>query len=258
MIAEVKTTRARRAARARSRSGACAVALAVLGGAALSASCTLPPSTPIEIFSPPAPGAPLPPIDIDAPGRSADQLAEWAQPLAAQLGIPEPALQAYGYAAAVLAQGRADCEINWTTIAGIGSVESSHGGHGGSAIRPDGMVLPPIRGIALDGRPGVAVIVDTDGGALDGDDVHDRAVGPMQFIPETWGRWGVDANGDGIADPDNIDDAALTTARYLCASADTLSTPEGWSQALFTYNRSAAYARDVEYRANAYGAGAKP
>ena len=30
----------------------------------------------------------------------------------------------------------------------------------------------------------------------------------MQFIPSTWAGWGVDGNGDGIADPFNIYDAA--------------------------------------------------
>ena len=36
-----------------------------------------------------------------------------------------------------------------------------------------------------------------------------RAMGPMQFISETWRLYGVDANNDGMASPDNIDDAAL-------------------------------------------------
>lgn len=232
-----------------------AVAIAV---ASVLASCAVEPKIPVPEGSPPGMGAPLPPIDIDASGRSADHLAGWAAELSGPLGISPTALEAYGYAAAVLAATKPECGIGWTTIAGIGSVESGHGTHAGAAVELGGRVDPPIRGIALDGRPGVAVITDTDGGRLDGDLVHDRAVGPMQFIPETWGRWGVDANGDGVADPDNIDDAALTTARYLCARADTMTTPEGWSKALFAYNRSAQYARDVLYRANAYGVGVKP
>jgi hypothetical protein len=41
------------------------------------------------------------------------------------------------------------------------------------------------------------------------------AVGWMQFMPSTWARWGVDANGDGVADPDNPTDAIFSAARYL-------------------------------------------
>jgi len=37
----------------------------------------------------------------------------------------------------------------------------------------------------------------------------------MQFIPSTWQLAGRDGNGDGTADPFNIDDAALSAATCL-------------------------------------------
>ncbi|MFM1727432.1 lytic murein transglycosylase [Prescottella soli] len=206
---------------------------------------------------PPGPGAPLPPIDVDAPGRAATQLAHWAAPLSDSLAISPIALEAYGYAAAVMAQSRPECGIGWTTLAGIAAVESKHGTHGGARVGDDGLVSPPIRGIALDGSPGVAEIPDTDGGAMDGDATHDRAMGPLQFIPETWKRWGVDANGDGVADPDSIDDAALTAARYLCARGGDLTTEDGWRTALMAYNLSGEYLLDVRDRAAAYSVGVR-
>jgi len=206
---------------------------------------------------PPGPGAPLPPIDIDAPGRAANLLAQWAEPLSDSLGISTTALEAYGYAAAVMAQSRPGCGIGWTTLAGIASVESKHGTHGGSHVGDDGLVSPPIRGIPLDGSPGVAEIADTDGGAMDGDATVDRAMGPLQFIPETWKRWGVDANGDGVADPDSIDDAALTAARYLCARGGDLTTEDGWRTALMAYNLSGEYLLEVRDRAAAYSVGVR-
>ena len=83
-------------------------------------------------------------------------------------------------------------------------------------------------------------------------------MGPMQFIPETWKKWGVDANGDGVADPDNIDDAALTAARYLCARGGDLRTAQGWETALMAYNLSGQYLRDVRDRAAAYSVGTRP
>lgn len=216
------------------------------------AGCSQEPTTPIPDDIPPLAGAALPPIDVDGPGRTATQLADWAAGVADATGISATALEAYGYAAAVMARSRPDCGITWTTIAGIAGVESRHGTHRGAVVAADGTVAPAIRGIPLDGGPGVAEIPDTDGGAMDGDPVHDRAMGPLQFIPETWQRWGVDANGDGVVDPDNIDDAALTAARYLCARGGDLTTADGWRRALMAYNLSGQYLLDVRDRANTY------
>jgi len=47
------------------------------------------------------------------------------------------------------------------------------------------------------------------------------AIGWMQFMPDTWARWGTDANGDGVADPWNAEDAIYSAARYLAAHAPT-------------------------------------
>lgn len=216
------------------------------------------PAIDIPTDVPPAPGAALPAIDVDGPGRTADQLADWAGGIAATTDIPVTALEAYGYAAAVFAVREPACGIAWTTLAGIGSVESNHGRHNGASVESNGDVTPVIRGLPLDGNGGRAEIRDTDGGALDGDAELDRAMGPMQFIPQTWQTWGVDANGDGIASPDNIDDAALSAARYLCARGGTLTTPEGWSSALYAYNLSRPYQLEVRDRAAAYALGIEP
>lgn len=201
---------------------------------------------------PPGTGAQIPAVAFDAPGRPAAQLNEWASGMAAKLGIPVTSLEAYGYAAAAVAQTDPECGIGWTTLAGIARVESRHGEHDGSTVAADGTIRPGIRGIPLDGRTGVAHIRDTDRGVLDGDKTFDRAVGPFQFIPSTWVRFGVDANGDGIASPDNIDDAGLTAARYLCASGGDLRTSDGWQKAVLAYNHSMEYVREVKGRADEY------
>ena len=63
---------------------------------------------------------------------------------------------------------------------------------------------------------------------------------------------GVDASGDGRADPNNIDDAALTAARYLCANNRNLATSGGWRSAILSYNQSDEYVRSVNARASDY------
>jgi len=90
-------------------------------------------------------------------------------------------------------------------------------------------------------------VVDTDKGELDGDPVYDHGVGPMQFIPETWKNRGADGNNDGYKDPYNFYDAALATARMLCASRgdQRMSTVTGFGNAVFAYNASKDYVRKV-------------
>lgn len=227
--------------------------LAAVAISALLSGCSSLASIPDDM--PPGPGVALPVIDVDAPGRAAEQLRGWADEQSGAIGIEPVALEAYGYAAAVLAKSKPECGIAWTTIAGIASVESGHGTHRGAGVDADGTVRPAIIGVALDGTKGNADIRDTDGGSLDGDTTYDRAVGPLQFIPETWKRWGVDANGDGVADPQNIDDAALTAARYLCTRGGDLTSADGWQRALFAYNQSNKYMRVVRDRAAIYSIG---
>ena len=72
-----------------------------------------------------------------------------------------------------------------------------HGRLGRADLDADGVARPSIVGVRLDGSPGLAEIPDTDGGHLDGDAAYDRAVGPMQFLPATWARYGADGDGDG-------------------------------------------------------------
>jgi membrane-bound lytic murein transglycosylase B len=181
--------------------------------------------------------------------RNAD--AEWLTQAAAQTGIPARALRAYVAAAGAANRDAPGCGIGWNTVAAIGFVESKHGAHGGGTLTPAGQASGPIVGPSLDGN-GFAAIPDTDGGALDGDARWDRAVGPMQFIPSTWQLAGQDGNGDGTADPFNIDDAALSAAGYLCAHGRDLTTANGWTAAIYSYNQSGSYADQVRRQATSY------
>ena len=232
-------------------------AVAVVGATALlmASSCSWQLGTPIPDGVPPPAGDPVPKIDTHAKGRPADQLHEWAAQRAPALGMPIAALEAYAYAARVAEVENPDCHLAWTTLAGIGQVESHHGTYRGAVIAPNGDVTPPIRGVRLDGTNGNLEIIDNDGGDLDGDPEYARAMGPMQFIPETWKLYGVDANNDGIISPDNFDDAALSAAGYLCWRGKDLAKPRGWMDALRAYNHSDQYARTVRDWATAYANG---
>jgi membrane-bound lytic murein transglycosylase B len=157
--------------------------------------------------------------------------------------IPALTLRAYREAAAWAGGFDPGCRLPWTVLAGIGRIESNHGLFGGAATRfsAAGTVSPRITGPALDGN-GVASIPDSDGGRWDGDATWDRAVGPMQFIPTTWRSLGRDGNGDRVADPNNLFDAAVSAAGYLCLSGDgDLSDPARLRQAVYGYNHSWAY-----------------
>jgi hypothetical protein len=160
---------------------------------------------------------------------------------ASDLGIPTPALAAYQRAETVINAADASCHLPWELLAAIGRVESDHGQFGGRTPATDGVVNPAIIGIPLDGRAGTTKIADTDGGVLDTDKAWDHAVGPMQFIPSTWASIGVDADGDNVRNPQDLDDAALAAAVYLCAGDADLSTVTGQRGAIYSYNHSNQY-----------------
>lgn len=232
-----------------------AVAVIIATALLMASSCSWQTGIPIPEGVPPPSGDPVPQIDTQAKGRAADQLHEWAAERAPALGMPVTSLEAYAYAARVAEVVNPKCHLAWTTLAGIGMVESHHGTYRGSSVTPGGEVTPPIRGVRLDGSLGNMAIPDTDRGKLDGDEELDRAMGPMQFIPETWKLYGVDANNDGQISPDNIDDAALSAAGYLCWRGKDLAKPQGWMDALRAYNLSDQYARTVRDWATAYAEG---
>ncbi|MCS4277873.1 hypothetical protein M2390_003089 [Mycetocola sp. BIGb0189] len=168
----------------------------------------------------------------------------WIVTISERTGIPERALVAYTEAARRVAEESPRCGLGWNTLAGIGAVESDHGRIHGASLTAAGIASPAIIGPALNGN-GFAAIPDTDGGTLDGDTVWDRAVGPMQFIPDTWRRYGT-------GNIHSIDDAALAAGRYLCAAGTNLRDPDGWRRAVAAYNNTHDYAVAVSERAHAY------
>ncbi|MEV0930232.1 lytic transglycosylase domain-containing protein [Streptomyces phaeochromogenes] len=160
----------------------------------------------------------------------------------AEAGIPATVLDAYKKAEAALGESKPGCNLPWQLLAAIGKVES--GQARGGRVNANGTTISPILGPVLNGI-GFAKITDTDGGAYDGDTTHDRAVGPMQFIPSTWEWAGRDGNDDGKKDPNNIYDAALAAGGYLCRFGWDLSDKADLRRAILSYNNSTHYLNTV-------------
>jgi hypothetical protein len=151
----------------------------------------------------------------------ADEAGAEADAAIAETGARDlPAIAYIAYRDAADQANDADpaCALPAAVLAGLGRLSSGHGRNQGSNPGHLGRVDPPLRGLR-GGRT-----ADTDGGAIDGDAGADRAVGPMQLAPATWVEAAVDGNGDGASDPDDLFDAAATTAAVLCRGDDPLDT----------------------------------
>jgi membrane-bound lytic murein transglycosylase B len=89
---------------------------------------------------------------------------------------------------------------------------------------------------------------------LDGDPEWDRAVGPMQFLPATWAAHAQDGDRDGRADINDIDDAALAAAVFLCQAGGDLTVEANWITAIGAYTPSTSYNNQVAEAATRYAA----
>jgi len=191
---------------------------------------------------------------LDARAREAIPGAAEAYVLAdatSEPGLTPRVLDAYINAEQLTTVAQPGCRITWRTIAAVAAVEGSHGTYGGRSVGVDGRADRPILGLRLDGTgvdnygSPLASIPDTDRGRWDGDRQFDRAIGPLQFIPQSWERWKRDGDGDGETDPFDIDDAAAATAAYLCNYGNH-SSWDTWKAAIFGYNHSVDYVNSVK------------
>ena len=162
------------------------------------------------------------------------------------LGLTLVTLDAYLTGEAVTAERRPDCGIRWQAIAAIGRVESNHGRDQGGRVLGDGRLSSPFLGPLLDGSlEGTQVVADSDGGAVDGDAGFDRAVGPFQFLPNSWKTAGVDGDGDEILEVQNMYDGAASVGEYLCSRISPLTDDGTLRESFLRYNASGAYADKV-------------
>lgn len=194
--------------------------------------------TGLRIATGPA-SAPRPSLLVSAPGP---------------LGIPSIALSAYRNAEQRMAVSDPACGVSWNLLAGIGRIESMHANFG--ATDAGGTAIRPILGPLLDGTlPGNEIVLQS---LVGGRPSYAQAMGPMQFMPGTWARYAANARGAGAPDPQNLYDAALAAARYLCSGGLNLRDPSQVMAAVLRYNNSLPYAHNVLGWAAAYSTGVFP
>lgn len=158
---------------------------------------------------------------------------------ASATGLPAELVDAYTLA---VAASPGACHLSVSLLAAIGQVESRN--LAGRSIDASHRVVPAILGPVLDGH-GYQPIKDTDAGTWDHNVVWDRALGPLQFLPASWRVVGLDLDGDGLRDPQNVYDAAGAAMVYLCAGGRDLGTTDGLREAVLAYNNSVGYLEQV-------------
>ncbi|KQZ75436.1 hypothetical protein ASD66_03510 [Nocardioides sp. Root151] len=159
---------------------------------------------------------------------------------------PEVAVAAYQRASAVM-NAASSCQLDWLTLAAIGRVESNHsrGAQLEHRLTKVGVARPAIVGHVLNGRRGLGSFADTDAGTLDRNQRWDAPVGALALMPSTWSTVAVDADGDQRRNPQDIDDAALGAAVFLCADGRKLRQPAQLRRALATYHRAPRFVSTV-------------
>lgn len=73
------------------------------------------------------------------------------------------------------------------------------------------------------------------------------ATGPMQFLPSTFRRYGVDGNGDSVKDITNVEDAIFAAANYLkaCGYPNIKKALWGYNPSQSYYNKVTTIARSI-------------
>ena len=159
--------------------------------------------------------------------------------------IPTPALAAYQRATTVINSADDRCHLDWELVAALGKVLTDHGRAHGSELDAEGVARPAVVGQRLTGRHGTPRVADTDAGLLDNDSKLDRAVGPMLLLPAVWSVVSVDADSDGRRNPQDVEDAALGAAVFLCAGPGDFRNASHVRSEVRRYHSGAGYIRSV-------------
>lgn len=180
------------------------------------------------------------PVSATAPARRGLTLSTWAKRMAQRMDIPSRALAGYASAELRVHKEMPGCHLSWVTLAGIGRAGSNHGRAAGGGILSGGIMSTPLGTLPLRGA---------DGATKD----STSTIGPMQLPTAVWDHHRRSAAPHAKPNPQDIDDAALTTATALCAGGQDMATGEGWWASIRSLRDSDLFLQRVLANANVYG-----
>ncbi|MEC3981829.1 C40 family peptidase [Amycolatopsis sp. H20-H5] len=203
-------------------------------------------NTAASASSAPAPSAPqssttpeLPREQPKVPQRAGQEFDAWVSKTSQWLDIPLRAMTGYATTTVTLSKEQPNCHLSWVTLAAIGKTTSDHGRANGGHVGENGVLSAPL-------------------GTIEVHDFYNRVVstanasGPMQLSPAVWAKWQRSASG-AKPDPQNLDDAALTTGRALCADGNDLSQGQIWWNSVSSLQSSSLYVHRTLATTNVYG-----
>jgi cell wall-associated NlpC family hydrolase len=135
------------------------------------------------------------------------------------------------------------------TVIAFSGTQTPEGAHSFAALRPIWQAAGNAYGIPWEVLGAINKVETNFGQNLGPSSAG--AVGWMQFMPSTWARWGIDSNGDGVADPNNSTDAIFSAARYLAGCGGQFDI----ARAIYCYNHASWYVNEVLGLASLYAQG---
>jgi len=179
-----------------------------------------------------------PPTQPKVP-QQASEFEAWASKTSLWLDIPLRAMTGYAKATVSLTKEIPGCHLSWVTLAAVGKVTSDHGRVSGGHLGANG-------------------VMDKSLGTVEVRDFYNKVVstanasGPMQLSPALWAKYKTSASG-AKPDPQNIDDAALTTGRALCADGHDLSQGQTWWDTVAELQSAPLFLHRTLATVNVYG-----
>jgi cell wall-associated NlpC family hydrolase len=195
---------------------------------------TPPATTPV----PSVPKTTTPPTPPKVPQQSSEFDA-WASQTSQWLDIPLRAMVGYAKATTKLSKDVPGCHLSWVTLAAVGKVTTDHGRARGGQLGTTGALDKPLGTIEV--RDFYDKVVSTA-----------NAAGPLQLAPSIWAKYQASASG-GKPDVQNVDDAALTAGRALCADGHDLSQGQPWWDAVSTLQPAPLFLHRTLATVNVYG-----